>query len=111
MRGDFSSMSGVSVTFVTAAVPIAPARALLPDHFDTLGKAKGIQVPTLVVHGDADEVIPYAMGEELARTIDGARLLRVPGARHGDVLWRSPESLFAEVLAGGGALARPPALG
>lgn len=84
---------------VTAAVPIAPARALLPDHFDTLGKAKGIQVPTLVVHGDADEVIPYAMGEELARTIDGARLLRVPGARHGDVLWRSPESLFAEVLA------------
>jgi len=84
---------------VTNVVPVAPARALLPDHFDTLGKARAIRVPTLVVHGDADEVIPYAMGEELARSIDGARLLRIPGARHGDVLWRSPEALFAEVLA------------
>ncbi|MSQ00802.1 MAG: hypothetical protein EXR71_02790 [Myxococcales bacterium] len=34
-----------------------------------------VAVPTLVVHGRHDEIIPFAMGEALAAAIPGARLL------------------------------------
>jgi hypothetical protein len=74
---------------VRAAVPLAPARLLIDDTFDTLAKAAEIDVPTLVVHGDADEVIPFAMGEQLAATFPRARLVRVPGGHHGDLFVRA----------------------
>lgn len=83
---------------VTRAAPLVPARALLADHFDTRAKAGAIRVPTLVVHGDADEVIPFAMGEEVALAIGGAQLLRVPGARHADAVWRAPDVVFRAVV-------------
>lgn len=41
-----------------------------------------VSVPTLVIHGDADPLFPLAHGEELARRIDGARLLVVPRLGH-----------------------------
>ena len=41
-----------------------------------------IEAPTLVVHGDADRVIPFENGVELARRIPGARLERFAGGGH-----------------------------
>ena len=41
-----------------------------------------IAVPTLVIHGTADPVIPYGNGEALAREVPGARLLTLEGAGH-----------------------------
>ena len=35
---------------------------VLPDRYDTLAKAEGIHTPTLIVHGDRDEVVPFDMG-------------------------------------------------
>jgi fermentation-respiration switch protein FrsA (DUF1100 family) len=79
---------------VTDVVPLVPARALLQDHFDTLSKAREIRIPTLVVHGDADEVVPFWMGAQIARAIAGARLLRVPQGRHGDLFARAREAIL-----------------
>ncbi|HEY6459474.1 MAG TPA: alpha/beta hydrolase, partial [Polyangiaceae bacterium] len=62
-----------------------PVSWLLPDRYDTLSKAGAIHVPTTVVHGDRDEVVPFFMGEALARAIPGASFVRVPGATHNDV--------------------------
>lgn len=43
---------------------------------------------TLLMHGDADEVIPIAQSEDFAAALKGAnvpvRFIRVPGGRHGD---------------------------
>ena len=39
-------------------------------------------MPTLVVHGDEDQVIGISGGEATAAAIPGARLLRVPGLGH-----------------------------
>jgi len=72
---------------VTDAAPIVPARVLLDDHFDTLAKASAIAMPTLVVHGDADDIVPFRMGERVARAIRGAQLLRIAGGGHAD--WRA----------------------
>jgi fermentation-respiration switch protein FrsA (DUF1100 family) len=79
---------------VTSTMPLVPAEALLPDRFDTRSKAGAIRVPTLVVHGDADEIVPFAMGEELARSIEGATLLRVTGGHHADLFDREGPRLL-----------------
>jgi pimeloyl-ACP methyl ester carboxylesterase len=42
-----------------------------------------ITAPTLVVHGDADTVVPIASAEHHATAIAGARLEVLPGASHG----------------------------
>jgi pimeloyl-ACP methyl ester carboxylesterase len=84
---------------VTGAVPGLPAASLLADQFDTLAKAAAIRVPTLVIHGDADEIVPFAMGRRVAAAIAGARLLRVPSGRHGDLFARDGTRLFDAIAA------------
>ena len=68
------------------AVPFLPGGLLCPDRFDTLSKASRIHVPTLVIHGEADEVVPFAMGQRVAAAIPGATLRAVHGGHHNDVL-------------------------
>ena len=43
---------------------------------------KAIAVPTLIMHGEADTVIPVAAGRGLASAIPGARLITYPGVGH-----------------------------
>lgn len=89
----FTSIPGL----VSDAVPILPARLLVPDHFDTFSKSGSIHVPTLVIHGDADEIVPFWMGESVAHAIPGAKLVRIAGAHHGDLFLRAPDRLLAEI--------------
>jgi pimeloyl-ACP methyl ester carboxylesterase len=58
--------------------PIAETRT--PAWRDRL---KDLDVPTLVLHGTADPVLPYPHGVALAREIPGARLLSLDGMGHG----------------------------
>lgn len=44
--------------------------------------AKKIKIPTIIVHGDADEVVPVAQSEKLAKTIKSSRLEIIKGADH-----------------------------
>ncbi|MBF5041820.1 alpha/beta hydrolase [Aggregicoccus sp. 17bor-14] len=71
-----------------AVFPWLPGRLLVRDRFDSLSKAAGLHVPTLVVHGTRDEVVPVAQGRRLAAAIPGASALWVEGAGHNDVLER-----------------------
>jgi pimeloyl-ACP methyl ester carboxylesterase len=87
---------------VADAVPLVPARLLIPHRFETLRKTAEIRVPTLVIHGDADEIVPFWMGSQLAEAIAGARLLRVSGGRHGDLFLRERDRLLSAI----GAIAR-----
>lgn len=56
--------------------------AAIQGH-DTYAQLPEIAVPTLVLHGDADELVPTANGRLLAERIPGAKLTLYPGARHG----------------------------
>jgi enoyl-CoA hydratase/carnithine racemase/pimeloyl-ACP methyl ester carboxylesterase len=47
---------------------------------DRLAELAGI--PTLVVHGEDDALVPFARGEALARGIPGARLVALPACGH-----------------------------
>ncbi len=88
---------------VSDVVPIAPAGWLLRDHFDTLSKSAELRLPTLVIHGDRDEIVPFWMGRELAETLPDATLLRVPGAHHGDIFARDGRRVLERIAVFSGA--------
>lgn len=61
--------------------------ALLRERYDSLAAAPSIRCPTLVVHGEADTIIPMRHGEALARAVgERARFAAIPGAGHNDLL-------------------------
>ncbi|MDB4995665.1 MAG: hypothetical protein JWM74_3097 [Myxococcaceae bacterium] len=78
----FTSVRAMASRFV----PFLPASIVIRDRFDTLGKANQITIPALVVHGDADEVVPYDMGKTVAAALPNAELVTVKGGHHGDLL-------------------------
>ncbi len=41
-----------------------------------------VQVPTLVIHGKDDPLVPFACGQDTARRIPGARLVAIDGMGH-----------------------------
>ena len=57
-----------------------------------------IEARTLVVHGDADRILPYENGVELARRISGARLERFEGGGH--LLFLESPERFNPLVAG-----------
>ncbi len=73
--------------------PFLPARWLVLDRFDSLGRAPSVKVPTLVLHGRDDTQIPPAMGQSVAAAIDGAQF-ELLDAAHNDIV--TPE-LWAKV--------------
>ncbi len=82
---------------VRRVAPFLPAR-LVPDRFDTLGRARDIHVPTLVVHGDADEVVPFAMGQAVAGAIPGATLHVIHGGHHNDLFAFSRREILDAIV-------------
>jgi pimeloyl-ACP methyl ester carboxylesterase len=55
--------------------------ALIEDGSRT-ARLRGIRVPTLVIHGADDPLIPLAAGVHTAQSIPGARLEVIPGMGH-----------------------------
>jgi pimeloyl-ACP methyl ester carboxylesterase len=49
---------------------------------DRREKLEGIRVPTLVIHGEADPLVPIEGGQDTAANIPGAELLTIPGMGH-----------------------------
>lgn len=67
-------------------IPILPYAYMLQlqaclSH-DTYNEVSCIQAPTLVIHGDADRLVPYQNGVTLAEKITHAEFFTVPGAGH-----------------------------
>jgi pimeloyl-ACP methyl ester carboxylesterase len=73
--------------------PFLPVSLIMNHRFDTLSKTHEIHAPTFVAHGDADEVVPFPMGEAVAQAIPGARFVRVQGGHHMDLFVAKPSLL------------------
>lgn len=89
----FTSMTAMFRTFV----PKLPA-FVVPDRFDTESVAEQIEVPTLLLHGSQDTLVPPAMSEALGGLIEGSRRVVVEGRDH-NTLWEAPSQVLAEVVA------------
>lgn len=63
-------------------MPMVPARWLVRGQFDNLAKVPDLAVPVLILHGTADRLVPFALGERLAKAAPHATFRPVAGAGH-----------------------------
>jgi non-heme chloroperoxidase len=57
-----------------------------------------MDVPTLVIHGDSDRIVPLASaGQRTAKMVKGARLAVIKGGPH-CITWTHAEEVTAELV-------------
>lgn len=64
---------------------------------DRARELTGLRVPTLVMHGDADRMVPLACGQDTAQRIPGARWRVIAGMGH-DLAPGACERMLSELL-------------
>jgi pimeloyl-ACP methyl ester carboxylesterase len=82
-------------------LPFAPT-FLLRYRFPSYTWLPAVHAPTLIVHGEDDEVIPFAQGKKLAATLSTVKFKAVPGAHHNDladfdVYWNALAAFLKEI--------------
>lgn len=77
-----------------ASVAVASTRVILSDMRAAMQQ---IHVPTLLVWGENDPLVPLQYGEEMERAIAGSRLVVLPRAAH-VAMWDAPEAFNRELL-------------
>jgi pimeloyl-ACP methyl ester carboxylesterase len=79
---------------VRVPVPVVALQALAAAGHDTSGRLPTLSVPTLVMHGSADEMIFASNGRHVASLIPGATLESFDGAGH-LFWWEDPKRAAA----------------
>jgi fermentation-respiration switch protein FrsA (DUF1100 family) len=84
------------VDLATLHYPYLPARWLMTDRYETLSFAARVTAPVLIVHGEADDVIPVQMSRRVAEALKGpVKVATFPGAGHSDhYLFGSYETIY-----------------
>ena len=88
-------------TFLSAFRTKTGIRVFPFDRFNSYAKIGAVRCPLLVIHGDADRVIPFYHGKwlfEAAKSAREKRFVAVPGAGHNDVPQRGG-SLYWNAIA------------
>lgn len=67
-------------TFPTAAGYFAQVQGIFA--FEARSRLPRLKVPTLVVHGESDRLVPPENGRRIAKLISGAKLVMLPQASH-----------------------------
>jgi len=68
-------------------MPWLPMSLVLSTRMNSLSKIKDYQGPLLMVHGDADEVVPFQQGQTLFEAASGPKkFITAYGAKHNDPL-------------------------
>jgi fermentation-respiration switch protein FrsA (DUF1100 family) len=63
-----------------------PVRILMKDQFRSDERIKRVTAPVLILHGEADHIIPISYGERLLAMVPGEkRMVRFPGGYHVDL--------------------------
>jgi len=95
LRSPFTELADVGRTHY----PFLPVQALLRERYPLADGLRRISVPTTVVYGSADRMIPPAQSRAAAAAAAGAvELVEVPGADHNDgALLDGPELISAVV--------------
>jgi pimeloyl-ACP methyl ester carboxylesterase len=96
---------------VAANASATASLACVPTwHEDFRKDVARIDVPTLVIHGEADRIVPIASaGQRTAKLVKGARLVTIKDGPHA-VAWTHAEEINSELLnfLGAGAAKRGP---
>jgi non-heme chloroperoxidase len=104
------SEQAIQASWNTAAIASATASlACVPTwHEDFRQDVAKIDVPTLVIHGEADRIVPFsAAGQRTAKLINGAELVAIKDGPH-NVAWTHADEVNSALTQ---FLARPSAKG
>lgn len=90
VQASWNVAAGASATASLACVPTW--------HEDFRADLARVEVPTLVIHGDADRIVPIAAaGRKTARLVKGARLVTIKDGPHA-VNWTHADEVNLELL-------------
>jgi len=82
VESTFTSMADVART---REYRLFPVYMLLTQRFESVDKARGLKMPTLLIHGTRDDIVPYRMSEALYEALSGPKLLQlIPEGDHGN---------------------------
>jgi len=83
-EGTFTSIKNMAKH--SYPLDIFPLNLLITQRFDSINKIESLQVPLLMLHGTADEVIPLSMAKELYATAPQPKqLVIIPNANHNNL--------------------------
>jgi uncharacterized protein len=89
--------------------PFLPVRAMLWDRFPLAEQLATVDVPTAVVYGDRDSIVPPEQSRQVARQAGGpVQLTAIAGAGHNDPVMSSGPELVSAVVALAATIAPPP---
>jgi uncharacterized protein len=79
-----------------AIYPWLPLGGLVKTRYDVVEKVKKIKAPLLVVHGESDDIVPFAQGKKVFESADGPKEFHaLRGAHHNDTFEAGGGAYFA----------------
>ena len=86
LRAPFTSVKDLIIERVPRLRPLLAVMPWLPlTRFDSLRKIAHVPRPLLIMHGDADETVPYWMGQRLyEKAPEPKTFVTFPNAQHHD---------------------------
>lgn len=82
-RKEFSSREAIRDVNYRFGTPIGRVYHEAVYDMDALEEIKGYNGPVLIIHGDADSIVPYSYSVQADRDYGNSRLIILPGAGHG----------------------------
>jgi uncharacterized protein len=96
LRSPFADLAAVG----RVHYPFLPVRTLLRDRFPVIDQIASVNVPTTVVYGSSDSIVPPDQSRAVAEAAAGpTRVIEIPGADHNDPELLDGEQLIAAVVA------------
>jgi fermentation-respiration switch protein FrsA (DUF1100 family) len=94
IESTFTSIRSLARLFLPLPLPD------LPVKYDSLSKIGEISTPLLVVHGDRDELVPFADGQALYEAArEPKSWFPIPGAGHNDTYVVGGKAYFRRLTA------------
>lgn len=70
-----------------AMFPRLPVKPFLFGRYDNLKALEGFEGNSMIIHGDADKLVPYRLGQKLAKSLPVSnQFVTVKGAGHNDLM-------------------------
>lgn len=77
-------------------LPLPGIHLILRARYDSLAAVEDLRMPLLVIHGTADELVPFGMGRRIfeAAVAPDKQFREVPGGRHNDTYLVAGEAYY-----------------
>jgi fermentation-respiration switch protein FrsA (DUF1100 family) len=84
-------------------IPFVPDFLLKGNEFETTRFLQKVRAPVTLIHGEADDLVPFSMGQRLKEILgDRARFVPIRGASHNDLFFLGAPQIEEEILRIGG---------